>query len=265
MWGCYAGSIPQDKAGRCQIASTSQGNDFKINQLPQPSELCVCTTCGGTACDSILWLPGPVSSAAWCPYRPPLHFLSGVTTFFQYPPTTGQQPAVANLQGGQWCKFQAADATWVTGYERGGKCHAGNGQSSTKYQLFCPFMVNSCTNACNIKGLVNPNTQGRCSCDYWCHLYGDCCGQYGDADSNSRNAWQVCPNMKPFGPTMFGQTIINTGFVQTRSCSNLAGLAQHQDPCGSYRPAGEDVAAYRGLHNCCISTPGRWTATNSLF
>lgn len=185
------------------------------------SQQCVCTTCQGAACASHFWLSGP---DATCPYRPPVHSSPGVTTFYKFPGVTGQQPPVQNLEGGNWCRFQSA-GTWVMGYLRSGSCNAANGQTSNTFDVFCPFLVTGCDNACNVMALVNPTTRTTCSCDYWCQLYGDCCGP------TNNNAANQCPTMAP-----------SLNFATTRSCPARTGLAAQQNACSTFRPAGEQLA-----------------------
>lgn len=220
----HAGSIPQGVADTCQVASTSQqGGAFQLTPATPSLQLCVCTTCEGEACVSLFWQSSKSSSSTPCPYRPPLHFKKEVTTFFKFPGDTAQQPATAGLQGGNWCRFKTArTTTWVVGYVREGACQGSNGEVSTTFDTFCPFLVNSCNGACNVKGLVNPTTRTPCSCDYWCPLYGDCCGP-----TNS-NAASQCPTMEP-----------SVDFATTRSCPKRTGLASQQAACDTFRPAGE--------------------------
>lgn len=208
-------------AGGCQVASTSQAGSFQLTPATSPSQLCVCTTCGGAACDALFWQKQPGASTT-CPYRPPLHFTSNVTTFFKFPGSTAQQPDTAGLQGGNWCRFKPAWSTWVAGYVREGACHGSNGQSSATFDTFCPFLVNSCDSACNAKGLVDSTTRATCSCDYYCELYTDCCGP-----ANS-NATSQCPTMAP-----------SLNFTETRSCPARTGIAPQQNACSTFRPAGE--------------------------
>jgi hypothetical protein len=174
----------------------------------------------GAACVARFWLPGQNTT---CPYRPPLRFESSITTFFTFPGDTAQQPSAKDLQGGNWCRFESGGA-WLTGYVREKACHAAGGESSSTFELFCPFVTNSCADACNVKGLVDNATCGSCSCDYWCQLYGDCCGQGSDIAAQ-------CPEMTP-----------TLDFARTRNCSARAGLAAQQPLCGtaagSFRPSG---------------------------
>jgi hypothetical protein len=184
------------------------------------SQQCVCTTCQGPSCGARFWATG---SDLTCPYRPPLHLVPSVTTMYAFPGETTQQPTdVAGLESapvGNWCRFRWRGA-WVAGYLRSGVCR-GPTASSANFEIFCPFMVPSCASACNVKHLVNPVTRKSCSCDYWCQLYGDCCGP------DPSNAVAECPTMTP-----------SVDFSVTRSCPARTGLASQQTSCSTYRPAG---------------------------
>ena len=200
------------------MASTTQGGTFTLTPSAANSQQCVCTTCHSERCASRFWLPG---SNITCPFRPQLHFRPNVTTFFRFPQeSTGQQPSVSGLAGGNWCRFRMGEEIEF-GYLRGGACHSANLLASFTFEIFCPYAVSSCSSACGHDGLVNPTTRASCACDYWCQLYGDCCGD------NPNSIASQCPAMAP-----------SANLATTGSCRDRKGVATNQAMCASYRPGG---------------------------
>lgn len=222
----HAGSTSSAQAADCNVARTSQAeNTFTLARSTTPSQQCVCTTCEGPQCASHFWLPGTDRT---CPYRPPLHLLPGVTTYFRFQQeATGQQPSVTGLQGGNWCRFQSG-GSFITGYIRNGVCNGPDASSAT-FEVFCPYAVSTCStadlNACGRTGLVNPTTRRSCSCDYWCQVYGDCCG------ANPSSIAAQCPSMTP-----------SIDRTTTGSCPAGLGVGANQAACASYRPRGTFTA-----------------------
>lgn len=203
----------------CMVATTSEAsNTYTVSPEARPTQLCACTTCEGDTCASHFW--APTVAGATCPYRPLLYFQPNITTFFDFPGATGQQPNVDGMQGGNWCRFRS-NTKWVTGYVRDGACNSGDGRTSTYFELFCPFAVSSCKQSCGHRGLVDRATLKSCACDYWCQLYGDCCG------SDTSNPGEQCSTMQP-----------TTELAYAASCPNRLGINAQESACHSYRPAG---------------------------